>query len=402
MVTKSDWDKQTMYCFIVLLKYWRFTPVVSEPQVDKRKKKTKKSTLTSIRHLIHRNPSPPPKEVIQSSHLQQCGLKATTAEQYITLEIPPELIQSYLNQGYTHLHLGAVRLILTLHGRRSLPVTAKVALLDTTFKEYQHALIGALVTTLSNGSVILTIAPNFTMRLSDPTICQRLKIQIQLVGVIQDSNAEQATLHHQVLYRVQDHALDLNLPNTTGEALFMFTDNARGPAIVNIPRMITTDELSSIIPLEWITDYEKAFPKEQIDVHTTTPPTITHNSDGTVTTVFQRPGITKQTSLRGSSFRRINMISPVQVQTTHNQHDPPVHFYENGKPVYVSHINGHFIWDVDPSMCDSDCDCVNQWSDTDEEEYERRRRNKKRRRSHFHHPAPSKDLSLLTTLTQPQ
>ena len=116
----------------------------------------------------------------------------------------------------------------------------------------------------------------------------------------------------------------------------MFTDNARGPAIVNIPRMITTDELSSIIPLEWITDYEKAFPKEQIDVHTTTPPTITHNSDGTVTTVFQRPGITKQTSLRGPSFRRINMISPVQVQTTHNQHDPPVHFYENGKPVYVS------------------------------------------------------------------
>ncbi|QHO02684.1 polyprotein [Arachis hypogaea] len=316
MVKKSDWDKQTMHYFIVVLKYWRFTPVVSEPQVYKRKKK--------------------------------CGLKATTAEQYITLEIPPELIQNYQNQGYTHLHLGAVRLILTLHGRRSLPVTAKVALLDTTFKEYQHALIGALVTTLSNGSVILTIAPNFTMRLSDPTICQRLKIQIQLVGVIQDSNAEQATLHHQVLYRVQDHALDLNLPNTTGEALFMFTDNARGPAIVNIPRMITTDELSSIIPLEWITDYEKAFPKEQVDAHTSAPPTITHNSDGTV-------------------------------QTTHDQNDPPVHFYENEKPVYVSHINGHFIWDVDPSMCDSDCDCVNQWSDTDDEDYAKRRRNKKKK-----------------------
>ncbi|QHO47076.1 polyprotein [Arachis hypogaea] len=274
-------------------------------------------------------------------------------------------------------------LILTLHGRRSLPVTAKVALLDTTFKEYQHALIRALVTTLSNGSVILTIAPNFTMRLSDPTICQRLKIQIQLVGVIQDSDAEQATLHHQVLYRVQDHALDLNLPNISGEALFMFTDNTRGPAIVNIPRMITTDELSSIIPLEWINDYEKAFPKEQVDVHTTAPPTITHHSDGTVTTVFQRPGITKQTSLRGPSFRRFNMISPVQVQTTHDRHDPPVHFYENGKPIYVSHINGHFIWDVDPSMYDSDCDCADQWSDTDDEEYGRRQRNKKKKKKLF-------------------
>ncbi|QHO56831.1 polyprotein [Arachis hypogaea] len=218
------------------------------------------------------------------------------------------------------------------------------------------------------------------MRLSDPTICQRLKIQIQLVGVIQDSTAEQATLHHQVLYRVQDHALDLNLPNTIGEALFMFTDNARGPAIVNIPRMITTGELSSIIPLEWITNYEKAFPKEQVDVHTTTSPTITHNSDRTVTTIFQRPGITKQTSLRGPSFRRINMISPVKVQTTHDQNDPPVHFYENGKPIYVSHINGHFIWDVDPSMCDSNSDCANQWSDTDDENYVRRQRNKKKKK----------------------
>ncbi|QHN91717.1 polyprotein [Arachis hypogaea] len=301
MVGKSVWDKQTMHCFVVILKYWRSTPVVSEPQVYKRNKKVllvkaskrellnmnpsdsssssqpihhstplcidrlpsslkktlgnkidqlvefthvpedfrtpateyplispysfyqrqKKSTLTSIHYLINRNPSPPPKEVIQSYHLQQCG---------------------------------AVRLILTLHERRSLLITAKVALLDTTFKEYQHALIGALVTTLSNGSVILTIAPNFTMRLSDPTISQRLKIQIQLVGVIQDSNVEQATLHHQVLYRVQDHALDLNLPNTTGK----------------------------------------------------------------------RPGMSKQTLLRGPSFRRINMISLVQVQTTHDQHDPPV------------------------------------------------------------------------------
>ncbi|QHN83062.1 polyprotein [Arachis hypogaea] len=170
----------------------------------------------------------------------------------------------------------------------------------------------------------------------------------------------------------------------------MFTDSAGGPAIVNIPRMITTEELSSIIPLEWITDYEKAFPKEQVDVHTTAPPTITHNSDGTVTTVFQKPGITKQISMRRPSFRRINMISPVQVHTTHNQNDPPMHLYENGKPVYVSHINGHFIWDVDPSMCDSDCDCADQWSDTDDEDYARRRRNKKKKKKFLQAPCSFK------------
>ncbi|QHO18905.1 Polyprotein [Arachis hypogaea] len=151
----------------------------------------------------------------------------------------------------------------------------------------------------------------------------------------------------------------------------MFIDNARGPAIVNISRIITTEELSSIIPLELISNYEKASSKEQVDVHTIAPPTITHNSDGTVTTIFQKPGGIRQTSMQGPSFRRINMISLVQVQTTHDLNDPPGHFYENGKPVYVSHINGHFIWDVDPSMCDSDCDCANQWSDIDDEDYDR-------------------------------
>ncbi|MED6189719.1 hypothetical protein PIB30_098735 [Stylosanthes scabra] len=97
----------------------------------------KRSAITNIRHLITRNPSPPVKEIVQSSSLQQCGLQATTSEQYVTIKIPQDLIREYLAQNYTHLHLGAVRLILTLHERKGLPITAKIALLDTTFKEYQ-------------------------------------------------------------------------------------------------------------------------------------------------------------------------------------------------------------------------------------------------------------------------
>ncbi|MED6174465.1 hypothetical protein PIB30_069237 [Stylosanthes scabra] len=277
--------------------------------------------------------------------------KPQTSEQYITIEIPQDLIREYLAQNYTHLHLGAVRLILTLHGRKGLPITEKIALLDTTFKEYQNGHIGALVTTLTNGSVIHTISPDFTMRLTDPTLSQRIKIQVQLIGAIQDSAAEQATLHHQVLYRVQDHALDLKLPNSTGDALLMFHDKNNGPAII-------------------------------LDVHTTTPPRITRASDGTVTTVFQRPGSEGQSSFRQSSFRRICTISPIFIQHTAHPDDPPVHYYDNGKPIYVSHIQGHFIWDVDPSMCDSDCDCQdwNDWSDSEDEDYARRRRKSKKKK----------------------
>ncbi|QHO37517.1 polyprotein [Arachis hypogaea] len=374
-------------------KYVWMHPVVSEPNELKQREELSLDRLPpsvhktlsnkienlveithfSIRHLIRRESSPPVKEVIQTSRLQQCGLQATSAEQYVTIEIPQELIREYLSQGYTHLHLGAIRMILTLHGRKGLPVTAKIALLDTTFKEYQHALIGALVSTLTNGSVILTISPDFTIRLTDPTLSQRIRIQIQLIGVTQDASAEQATLHHQVLYRIQDHALDLNLPNTTHDALLMFTDRNHGPAIVNIPRMIPPDELAAIVPLEWITNYERAFPQSTPDVQTTSPPVVTRETDGTVRTVFQRPGTEGRPSFsRQSSSRRIYMISPLTVQHTSNQDDPPIHYYEEGKPVYVSHVNGHFIWDVDHNMCDSDCDC-DAWGESEDEDYYKRR-----------------------------
>ncbi|MED6161616.1 hypothetical protein PIB30_062498 [Stylosanthes scabra] len=311
--------------------------------------------------------------------------KATTAEQYVTIEIPQALIDNYLPQGFTHLHLGAIRLILTLHARRSLPISTKIALLDTTFKEYQHALIGTLITTLANGSVVLTISPNFTMRLSDPTVSQRIKTQIQLIGAVQDPQAEIATLHHQVLYRVQDHALDLPLPNSTGDALLVLNDQNYGPAIVNIPKMIAPDELAAIVPLEWITNYEKAFPQLIPNVHTTTPPMVTRSLDGTVRTIFQKPGAegASSSTLRQSSFRRICTISPVTVKHENHQDDPPVHYYQNGKPVYVSHINGHFIWDVDPRMCEFDCDCQDwdDWSDSEDEDYARlRRRSKKKKK----------------------
>ncbi|KAH9801849.1 hypothetical protein KPL71_001179 [Citrus sinensis] len=103
--------------------------------------------LKSIRTLISTR-RPHPKEYILSSRLDQCALQATSAEQYVTLEIPSELLSNWKREGYTHLHLGGIRLILTLHGRKGLPVTARLAMLDIRFKQYQHAVIGTVLTTL--------------------------------------------------------------------------------------------------------------------------------------------------------------------------------------------------------------------------------------------------------------
>ena len=144
----------------------------------------KKSSFTrSIKTLISTKWSVPitcirphSKEYIQSSWLNQCALQATTAEQYVTLEIPSELISAWKREGYTHLYLGGVRLILTLHGRKGLPVTARIALLDTRFKQYQHAIIGTVLTTLHAGSALLTFYPNFNLTLLDSNLATTLKV----------------------------------------------------------------------------------------------------------------------------------------------------------------------------------------------------------------------------------
>ncbi|GAY66324.1 hypothetical protein CUMW_247810 [Citrus unshiu] len=134
------------------------------------------SFTRSIRTLISTK-RPALKEYIQSSQLDQCALQASQAEQYVTLEIPADLLTQWKREGYTHLHVGGVRLILTLHGRKGLPITARLALLDTRFKEYQHAVIGTILTTLHAGSVLLTFYPNFNLSLDDPNLPTTLKLR---------------------------------------------------------------------------------------------------------------------------------------------------------------------------------------------------------------------------------
>ena len=145
------------------------------------------SFTRSIRTLVSTK-RPHPKEYIQSSGLDQCSLPATTAEQYVTLEIPTELISNWQREGYTHLQIRGVRLILTLHGRKGLPVTARIAMLDTRFTHYQDAVIGIVLTTPHAGSVLLTFYPNFNISLQDPNLSTALHVQVQIQGAEHHQN----------------------------------------------------------------------------------------------------------------------------------------------------------------------------------------------------------------------
>ena len=138
-----------------------------------------------------------------------------------------------------------------------MPVTARIALLDTRFKQYQHVVIGTVLTTLQVGSVLFTFYPNFKMSLEVPNLPSTIKVQIQLQGADQTATSNIATLHHQIVYRLHNHALDLPTTQTTIDALMILADTYTIPTIIQIPKQIQKQELLKLMPLEWISNYEQ-------------------------------------------------------------------------------------------------------------------------------------------------
>ncbi|KAK2664165.1 hypothetical protein Ddye_002739 [Dipteronia dyeriana] len=165
--------------------------------------------------------SSPIKEYIQSTTLDNCLVPASTAEQYIDMEIGQPPIEQWIREGYSHLHIGAIRIVLTFYRRKGLPVTAIIALLNTIYKEYEHAVIGTFLSTFHAGSISLTYYPNFNIPLRDQNLHNCLKVQLQILGASMLPNSYMATLYHQIVYRLQDHALDLLIPSHTGDTIFI-------------------------------------------------------------------------------------------------------------------------------------------------------------------------------------
>ncbi|KAH9801867.1 hypothetical protein KPL71_001184 [Citrus sinensis] len=359
-------------------------PLISLYQLYKRPS----SFTHSIRTLISTR-RPHSKEYIQSSRLDQSALQATSAEQYVTLEIPSELLSNWKREGYTHLHLGGIRLILTLHGRKGLPVTARLAMLDTRFKQYQDAVIGTVLTTLHAGSVLLTFYPNFNLSLQDPNLPTTLKVQVQIQGAEQISSAKIATLHHQLVYRLQNHALDLPTPEHHSDTLMLLAESDQIPTTIQIPRQIPRHELIKLMPLEWISNYEQ--------FHNNTAPIQTSESmferrpDGTVRMTFKPPPSAPQEPPR-LSFPYSSMITAVQT----TQEDLPISgFNSEGYPVYLAKQHDHFLWDAPGSgMCDPNCPCWDDWDEDDDYATTRKKKPKKKKppvSCHHYDPKPPQD-----------
>ncbi|KAK3198398.1 hypothetical protein Dsin_021813 [Dipteronia sinensis] len=204
--------------------------------------KRNKSIARRITHLVQQR-RPPIKEYVQSTALDNCLISATSAEQYVDLEIGQPLIDQWIREGYSHLHIGAVRIILTLHGRKRHPPT------------------GCQSTQLSKN-------PAPTDGYYD---APRL-----LHGYSPSSN----------LLLSLGSCLDLPIPGHSGDTIFIKVEREdEVPTIIQIPKQLPRDQLFELMPLSWITNYEKAF---QNTVPVIAPDTTnTRQLDGTFKTVYK-------------------------------------------------------------------------------------------------------------------
>ncbi|KAJ9177877.1 hypothetical protein P3X46_013034 [Hevea brasiliensis] len=187
------------------------------------------------------------------------------------------------------------------------------------------------------GSVVLTFFPNYNLSLRDPHLSTALKVQIQLTGAAQVTSSMMATLHHQIIYRLQDHAVDLSQPSVSNDALLVLADTETTPTIVQITRQLPRNELEQLIPKDWLTNYER--------LHSTSQPiqitesSFRRNPDGTVQTSFQPPR---------HSTGSLPVFQTMMVQPLDKEQDdyligavtPDNHY------IYPQKIDGHCPWDL--------------------------------------------------------
>ena len=299
------------------------------------------------------------KEYVQASKFDQCFIAATEAEQLLPLEIPVDLPRLWQQQGFTHLHFGAIRLAVTFHGRKGLPVTSRIALVDTRFMKYQHACIATVQTTLNAGTVIFTFYPNFNMPLADPHLLTALKVQVQIGGASQISTTYAATLHYQMAYRLQNHAFDMSLPSSTDEALFLTVNAPHQASCVHVPRQISRPELLKLLPESWVTAFEKN-QHQPIPVQSSNPLFET-KPDGTVEITFPKE------ASASSSTHPVIFPSRIDMFVDGSRPEPPIKYFQSsGLPVFYfkNPETGHCYFDA----CNCD-ECAEESFLDDDEKY---------------------------------
>lgn len=209
----------------------------------------------SIKTLIH-PPQQKIKEYVQCSRFNVHQLPATLGEQFVQIEIPDFFISSWNREGFTYIYFGGIRFALTYHARKRLPVTSRIALVDTRFFHYEHACIGIVQTTFNVGTIMVTMFPNFCMHVNDPQLSSFFKFQVRILGAVPDVHTFMATLHYQLIYQVQNQAMDVAFPNQIANSIFINMESDQVPSYPYILKQITKEKLKKLILSAQVTNYE--------------------------------------------------------------------------------------------------------------------------------------------------
>ncbi|KAK8598972.1 hypothetical protein V6N13_076914 [Hibiscus sabdariffa] len=221
------------------------------------------SSFKSLKYLLNSTLPRKPKELVQLTPFYQHPIPSGAQPRFITLKIPAD----FASQAYAHVHVGAIRLALTFHNKKGLPVATRIALLDSRYKNYQHSCLGMVETTLNSGTAVFTVFPNFTLSLKDKTWSTTFVAQIQLIGAPMDPGLVQATLYSQMAYRLQDHVYGLEKASHADIPLVQAQPN-KFYTIMHIPASISRQNLVAILPEAWVSNYENRRTEEQTNCNT--------------------------------------------------------------------------------------------------------------------------------------
>ncbi|MBA0567737.1 hypothetical protein Golob_005278, partial [Gossypium lobatum] len=202
------------------------------------------SPIKSIKSLINIS-CKNVREYVQSSKFDKYLIYGGQKEQFVTLDIPSNFPQDWIQHGYSHIHFGAIRLALNYHGTYGKPVVSRIALLDSKYKRYRDACIGTVEATLSSGMAM-----------------------IKIVGAEMVESAITLTLHYQIVYRFQDHAFKLSNHNSE-DSLLISVNTREEPHCVPVPKQIPKQELLKLFPEKWpfaISAYTTNLPNTVDDV----------------------------------------------------------------------------------------------------------------------------------------
>ncbi|KAK8348166.1 hypothetical protein V6Z12_A06G064600, partial [Gossypium hirsutum] len=179
------------------------------------------------------------------------------------------------------------------------------------------------------------------MALVDPNLTKALKVQIQIAGAPQVASAISATLHYQIVYRIQDHAFNLSRHGTDDSLLISVNTNDQ-PHCVHVPRQIPKRELIKLLPKKWITNYEK-FHEHSQPIQSTSSQ-ITSKGDGTTEIKFDHSHL--HSSQNPNIFPVTTRILSCPLCEPGPERSLIGSFSTDGKPLYMFKVpvTGHCPW----------------------------------------------------------